>query len=57
MMDESVGGSSSVSSSAYAPSGLMALTSCNLPGVLEEYDSKDHFCWDGDKYGVEYGAS
>jgi hypothetical protein len=55
--DESVPGSSLVSGSAPAPSGLMALTSCNLPGVPKEYNSKDDFCWDGNKYGVEFGAS
>jgi hypothetical protein len=39
--------------SATAPSGLMA---CTL-NVLEEFDLDDDFRWDGNEYGMEYGAS
>jgi hypothetical protein len=44
MTDDSAAGGSSVSGSTSTQSGLMALASRTLPGVLAEYDSDDDYC-------------
>jgi hypothetical protein len=38
------------SGSASAPSGLWAVVEAVFDSIIE-YDSKDDFCWDGNKYG------
>ncbi len=40
---------------ASAPSGLSAVVEPVFDSIIE-YDSEDNFCWDSDKYGVEYGV-
>ncbi len=40
---------SGLTGSANAPSGIVAT-------VVEEYDSDNNFCWDGDEFGVEFSG-
>jgi hypothetical protein len=53
-MDESAAGGSSASGSTSAQSGLTASASRTLPGVPEEYESDDNYCWAGDEGGLDY---